>query len=180
MAKRKPIGSTMRWNVFFRDGFACRYCGVQAGEEGVELVIDHIVSVADGGNDSFDNLCTACKTCNGGKGAKSLRNIPTSEEVLDRVRQRRQRLSTLRKNIQSVLDAQAAIKQQIVNIKCEAFCVQSVEMEPGEISRVTKLLEEFGPEYIMEWYASAAVNCRNTSKIVPYLCGCARHVREGR
>lgn len=47
MAKRKSLSDSIRWAVFARDGFCCRYCGKQAGEDGVTLAVDHIVSVAD-------------------------------------------------------------------------------------------------------------------------------------
>ena len=50
MAKRQPVSASLRWAVFARDGFACRYCGAQAGQVCVELHADHIVSVADGIN----------------------------------------------------------------------------------------------------------------------------------
>jgi 5-methylcytosine-specific restriction endonuclease McrA len=53
---RKNISASLRWQVFARDGFRCRYCGTQAGEPGVTLHADHVVSVADGGTNAFDNL----------------------------------------------------------------------------------------------------------------------------
>jgi hypothetical protein len=66
---RKPIPDKVRWEVFARDNFTCQYCGRKAPE--VALVIDHKVSVKDGGDNETTNLTTACKVCNGGKGARS-------------------------------------------------------------------------------------------------------------
>jgi HNH endonuclease len=178
LATRKSISASTRWNVFYRDGFACRYWGVQAGEEGVELVIDHVLSVADGGDDRIDNLATACKQCNGGKGAKSLSDIPTPEEVVARVRLRASNLSALRVGIAETIQAQKDLEQEIVNIKCAAYEVKSVVMKPGEKKLAVKLLQEFNAEYLVEWYGSAAQNHVCEDRAIMYICGCARKVRS--
>lgn len=54
-----------RYEVLRRDGFACKYCGAKAPD--VELDVDHVLPVALGGSDDFDNLVAACKDCNQGK-----------------------------------------------------------------------------------------------------------------
>lgn len=69
---RKSITSPMRWAILYRDQFRCRYCGAQAGDEGVKLVVDHAKSVSDGGGTTLDNLVTACQQCNSSKGAMSV------------------------------------------------------------------------------------------------------------
>ena len=161
---RKSISASTRWNVFYRDGFACRYCGAQAGEEGVEIVLDHVLSVADGGDDRIDNLATACKRCNGGKGAKSLRDVPTSEDVVRRVKDRRRRLTTIKRQIKSVIDAQAELRQQIVNLKCEAYGTSSTILQHGEAVRVTGLIQN--SDHARSWSGThrASVNLRNEEK----------------
>lgn len=62
---RRPIKLNVRYKVFERDGFACRYCGQKAPN--VVLHVDHIHPVSRGGTDHIDNLCTACSACNSGK-----------------------------------------------------------------------------------------------------------------
>jgi hypothetical protein len=57
-----------RFDILRRDGFRCRYCGVQSGE--AELHVDHLRPRAEGGTDHPSNLVTACAECNGGKRAK--------------------------------------------------------------------------------------------------------------
>ena len=52
-----------RENVFKRDGFKCQYCGTEK-----ELTIDHLIPKAKGGKTSWNNLVTACKSCNSKKG----------------------------------------------------------------------------------------------------------------
>lgn len=63
--KRQPISPADRFDVFKRDGFACRYCGAKPPE--VSLEIDHITPVARGGTNDPGNLATACMRCNVGK-----------------------------------------------------------------------------------------------------------------
>lgn len=66
MAKqRKGIPKRLRYLVFKRDDFRCRYCG--ATPPGVVLHLDHIVPVSKGGPDTFENLITSCADCNLGK-----------------------------------------------------------------------------------------------------------------
>lgn len=68
--KRDPIPQSVRFDVFRRDNFTCRYCGKASGE-GVTLHVDHAKAAANGGGSGTDNLVTACSDCNYGKGAKA-------------------------------------------------------------------------------------------------------------
>jgi hypothetical protein len=54
-----------RVKVFERDEYKCRYCGKQLTRFTVTL--DHVKPVADGGDNSFENLLTACLDCNSRK-----------------------------------------------------------------------------------------------------------------
>jgi hypothetical protein len=63
------VSKRLRFEVFRRDGFACRYCGATASD--TPLTIDHVVPIALGGTDDFANLATACKDCNAGKSSSS-------------------------------------------------------------------------------------------------------------
>ena len=73
---RKTISAKTRFDIFKRDGFVCQYCGAHPPK--VLLEADHIVPVADGGGNETDNLIAACWTCNRGKAARSLDDIPIS------------------------------------------------------------------------------------------------------
>ena len=70
MGKRKPISKSLRFEVFKRDSFKCQYCGASAPD--VILEVDHIVPVAEGGENDMMNLITSCRDCNRGKGKKKL------------------------------------------------------------------------------------------------------------
>ena len=57
----------MRFMVFMKDKFTCRYCGRSPMKDGVSLECDHIKPKSKGGQDEPDNLITACHDCNAGK-----------------------------------------------------------------------------------------------------------------
>jgi hypothetical protein len=61
----------LRFKIFKRDHFTCTYCGKRGGP-GVELEVDHIVALANGGKDEELNLTTSCHDCNRGKRDKPL------------------------------------------------------------------------------------------------------------
>jgi 5-methylcytosine-specific restriction endonuclease McrA len=58
-----------RRNLMFRDAHQCQYCGKRPTLR--ELNIDHVVPRSRGGNDSWENLVTACRVCNLRKGRKT-------------------------------------------------------------------------------------------------------------
>jgi len=70
------IAVGLRFDVFNRDGFRCRYCG-RGPEQSVFLEADHQIPRSAGGEDSMANLVTACADCNRGKAAKPLTTLPT-------------------------------------------------------------------------------------------------------
>lgn len=75
MAKRKSISPKLRFSVLERDGFMCRYCGRSPPD--VILHCDHIVPVCEGGQNTIDNIVSACEPCNLGKGARTMRARPS-------------------------------------------------------------------------------------------------------
>lgn len=54
-----------RQNIFKRDAYTCAYCGET---EKKLLTLDHVLPQSKGGPNTWDNLVTACKKCNGEKG----------------------------------------------------------------------------------------------------------------
>lgn len=76
VVERKPISKKLRFEIFKRDSFACQYCG--ATPPAAILEIDHIHPVSKGGENSTDNLITACFDCNRGKSSGLLASIPPS------------------------------------------------------------------------------------------------------
>ncbi len=52
-----------RQNLFKRDNGECQYCGSKE-----DLTMDHLIPRSKGGQTTWKNLVTACKTCNSKKG----------------------------------------------------------------------------------------------------------------
>jgi hypothetical protein len=57
---QRNIDQGTSWNVFRRDGYACRYCG----NDKVPLTVDHLVLWEEGGPSLEENLVSACRKCN--------------------------------------------------------------------------------------------------------------------
>lgn len=55
-----------RKNILRRDNHRCQYCGST-----VNLTIDHIIPKSKGGDETWENLITACIKCNNKKGDRS-------------------------------------------------------------------------------------------------------------
>lgn len=55
-----------RQAIFRRDNHACQYCGSKQN-----LTLDHVHPRARGGKDTWENLVTACVSCNNRKGDRT-------------------------------------------------------------------------------------------------------------
>jgi 5-methylcytosine-specific restriction endonuclease McrA len=64
MKRKVPVKFT-RLNIFTRDGWKCQYCGDKF--DSTELTFDHVVPVSQGGKKSWENIVSACVTCNSRK-----------------------------------------------------------------------------------------------------------------
>lgn len=74
--RKAKIPPSLRWQVFARDGFVCKWCGRRP--PAVALVADHEVAEAKGGPTTLANLVTSCEECNGGKGTKDVPPAPVT------------------------------------------------------------------------------------------------------
>lgn len=72
---RAEVAVGLRFMVFKRDEFRCRYCGIGA-RDGAILHADHVIPRSKGGLTALENLVTACIDCNLGKSDKDIDGIP--------------------------------------------------------------------------------------------------------
>lgn len=56
--------------VYLRDGHKCQYCGEAFHID--DLTFDHVIPRSQGGETTWDNIVTACRTCNFIKGTDPL------------------------------------------------------------------------------------------------------------
>ena len=75
----RPISNPnfTRFNVFLRDKFMCQYCGSNS-----ELTFDHLLPRSRGGKTDWNNVVTACSSCNVQKGGQLYGN---SEMLLQQI-----------------------------------------------------------------------------------------------
>lgn len=66
---RRPVIRLTRQNLMLRDAHQCQYCSRRPKVS--ELNIDHVVPRSRGGQDSWENLVTACRVCNLRKGRRT-------------------------------------------------------------------------------------------------------------
>ncbi len=63
----RPKVKLTRMSIFARDWFTCQYCGCRGGK----LTIDHVVPRYLGGGHSWENIVTACVSCNHHKAGRT-------------------------------------------------------------------------------------------------------------
>lgn len=59
---RIPIPKSVQNYIFKRDNYQCKSCGKTAQQ--IQLNVDHIIPLAQGGSNDISNLQTLCKLCN--------------------------------------------------------------------------------------------------------------------
>ena len=69
MAQKKRMIRFSRENVFRRDRCICQYCGNTVSK--LHLTLDHVVPIVQGGTKDWENIVTACRTCNQKKGGRT-------------------------------------------------------------------------------------------------------------
>ncbi len=72
MIKRpRPRTILNKREILRRDNYTCQYCGQRKSH----LTLDHIIPRRLGGEHTWENLVTACESCNHRKGGNTLRQV---------------------------------------------------------------------------------------------------------
>lgn len=176
MAGRKGLSKRIRFEVFKRDGFECNYCG--AHPPGVLLHVDHIVAVANGGENDMDNLVTACESCNQGKGARELNVVPQSlDEKAALVVEREAQLAGYHAVMEARRDRIEAELWRVVDTLVTNGSVDGVSRQwTGSIRMFN---ERLGVHSVLEAADIARSRMYSGSKMFRYFCGiCWSRIRE--
>lgn len=148
MSNRKAIPKKIRFEVFKRDKFTCRYCGRKAPD--VILELDHVVPVAEGGGDEILNLVTACRDCNRGKGKRlldDLSEVHAQRQALEDLQERREQMRMIMDWKRELNDLRNEMLATVNDYLCEMTGFQA--SAAGE-SELRQLLERFGFEEVIE------------------------------
>lgn len=171
--KRKSISKRVRFSVFARDGFACRYCG--ATSEKVQLVLDHIEPVSKGGSDEPENLVTACEPCNAGKSDKSVKVAAVNESHRLALAQEMQEQKTALKAAKEAAESRAKINQEVCNYYCELRGVEGIRRDC--LRTYVSLVSKHGVAEVFGWMELAAAKLNERASdvdFVRYVCGIRR------
>lgn len=173
---RKSLSKRRRFAVFTRDYWTCQYCGRSAPD--VTLEIDHIHPASKGGDDSDENLITACFDCNRGKSAHV---IPERRVGMVGSEQLAQAKAVLQ-----FKKAMAKIKQDLENFhadrigellwgECEVPSKSSIQSLRNFESRglTWEKMEELAS------YVGSKMYDRADDDIWRYFCGCCHKVLKG-
>jgi hypothetical protein len=171
--KRIPIGKRLRFEIFARDGFTCRYCGRQADQ--TILHVDHVIPVSQGGTNDPENLVTACADCNLGKSDSAIQQAAPSESDRLRLAQEMNEQVAAAKKAAESAQARADRRQTLVNFWCDETGRE--EVDRATISTVFSYVQEFGEEVVFGWIEKAAVKCRNDRAMGQYISGIRRIVK---
>ncbi len=63
----RPQRKLTRFEIFNRDQFTCQYCGKQTRQ----LTIDHVIPRYQGGKHTWENVVSACVSCNRHKAGRT-------------------------------------------------------------------------------------------------------------
>lgn len=174
--KRNSIPKRIRFAVFARDGFRCRYCGKTS--EHVELVIDHLMPVAKGGKDEVENLVTACAPCNSGKSDKTIEQAALPEAHRLAIAQEMQEQVRALKTARKANNARKKLRQEVCNFYCEQMEVEDISKI--HLSHYVSMVEKHGVEQVFHWIEIAArkVRFKREHEILRYVYGIRRRVFE--
>lgn len=178
--KRTPLGKSLRFEIFKRDGFTCQYCG--ATPPSAVLEVDHVIPVAKGGANESHNLVTACFDCNRGKRDKHLHVVP--ESVSDRSDRARE-LEEQTREYEKILKAKKRRVTRAVN-EVEAVFQETFpeySFTPKFKNSVRKFLELMPSVVVTESMEIAAnrVGHKGVESVTKYFCGiCWKTIRDSR
>lgn len=142
---RKALGKKLRFEVFKRDGFRCKYCGATPMQ--TALVVDHVVPVAAGGTNEPDNLLTACEPCNQGKGAVPLdRTALATQAVTDTQREQAEQIREYLQIHKEVTEAKGEVYKELLQEWGRWF----KQMDSSLPGRLPKMVEQVGFDGVLE------------------------------
>ncbi|NBQ49281.1 MAG: HNH endonuclease [Marivivens sp.] len=174
--KRQSIGKKKRFEIFARDEFTCRYCGDQPPN--VQLVIDHVRPVAEGGGNDATNLITACFDCNSGKGKTVLETLAPNDQDTARMAQEFMEQKRLAQLAREAADARDEICQVYIDRLCSVLGAESIDKRNA--NRLVRVGARHGPDKVFEWldYASDMVSYHTESNVMKYFNGIVRRQDE--
>jgi len=178
MTKRIQITKKTRFDVFARDGYACKYCGCDSTEHRLE--VDHIIPVSKGGTNDIENLVTSCQPCNLGKGARTPNQaVITEEHKLMLAQQRQEQLHALkmaRQSIKARQKLQDLLAEHWTNVCYENNIDNRGVVYMPSFRVVFSFIQDHGFDQVCRWIDIAGVKCYNQKDMGKYISGIRRSI----
>ena len=165
------LSKTLRFEIFKRDQFTCRYCG--QNPPAVILEIDHVNPLSKGGDDERDNLITACFDCNRGKGARELGDVtkPLSETA-DEIREREEQVQGYGRLLRSAKRRQERDISKIEAVFADAF--EGYTFKPRFRTTIRRnFLSRLPVEELVDAMQLACSRIDDRDNAIRYFCGIA-------
>lgn len=178
MGKRKSLSKKTRFDVFKRDGFTCVYCGGQPPK--VILHCDHVVAVANGGENEIDNLVTACDACNMGKGARELTSVPlTIAEKTIVLREREEQIAAFNELLAEKRDRIEETAWIVANAFLDAWGEERDSFRRDWLASISRFVDALPLDEVLEAVGIGTRRFeRSQGKAFKYFCGvCWRKIR---
>jgi len=168
------VRKSVRFEVFKRDGFRCRYCG--SGPMGEPLTIDHVLPKSKGGGDGAANLVTACWSCNSGKSNTLLSETKLAKAIPAKA------LKEQARQLRAMLAAQQEVQEARDDIAEWYADLWRTHVGDDPPKSLYRQFNAIAARYPMAWSVQAmeAVSIRDIRDAIDqakYFYGCIRKMR---
>lgn len=163
--KRKSTGKRLRFSIFARDSFTCRYCGRQS--DSVELQIDHLIPICKGGTNDESNLVTSCVPCNQGKSGIKLDQAAPNEH--DRLRLAQELQEQMRAAERAVLAVEMRKSRRDNLTKFLDDQTAGMRIGADTFNVLHAYVCDLGEEIVYPWIAKAALTCTYDKHLGKYV-----------
>lgn len=95
LGRNKKRKKKVRNQLIERDGYHCFYCGIDTFKAD-NFTVEHVLSIAHGGNNNINNLVVACDPCN-----KLAADLPIIEKMAIRETNLRKEIDELKQGVEN-------------------------------------------------------------------------------
>lgn len=148
--KRKSIGKRVRFEIFKRDSFKCKYCGKSPPE--VVLHIDHILPVSKGGSSDMINLATSCQDCNLGKSNVLISDTAMLDRQAGQIRIEKEKMDQIKMVIKWRRSIKNGANKEIMTAKKEIEDLIGRYFSPSGsyIEKLKKTIKKYSLKSVLE------------------------------
>ena len=141
----------------------------------VQLVVDHVIPVCQGGTNDIENLITSCFSCNSGKGGRTVeQSVPNESHRLALAQEMQEQLSAVA-SIKAAKDARNSMRREVGSYYCNSRGQSFVDQRT--LSILCSFVEEYGADLVFQWIdiavARISPNC-NDNQVGRYISGIRR------